>query len=237
MLPLALAKGESTVTIHGGTHVPFSPSGHYLRDVYVPTLLRLGADTEVYMDSYGWMPEGGGTLTAYIHGGARLEGGDMRDGGRLERIFGMAVGCNLPSHIPQRIANRAINLLSNMEVPVDIRPLRTRSISTGAGIFLAVELTNGRGGFGVLGRKGMPSETVAEQAVTDLLTFLDSQSAADKHLIDQLIMPLALAAGESVVSFESYTAHLATNIAVVQAFLDRPILVDEAAQTVLIRES
>ncbi len=237
MLPLALAKGESTVAIHGGTHVPFSPSGHYLRDVYVPTLLRLGADTEVYMDSYGWMPEGGGTLTAYIHGGARLEGGDMRDGGRLERIFGMAVGCNLPSHIPQRIANRAINLLSNMEVPVDIRPLRTRSISTGAGIFLAVELTNGRGGFGVLGRKGMPSETVAEQAVTDLLTFLDSQSAADKHLIDQLIIPLALAAGASVVSFESYTAHLATNIAVVQAFLDRPILVDEAAQTVLIRES
>jgi RNA 3'-terminal phosphate cyclase (ATP) len=233
MLPLALARGESRVRIHGGTHVPFSPSGHYLRDVYVPMLLRLGVNVEVYMDSYGWMPEGGGTITAYIHGGARLEGGDMRDRGRLERIFGMAVGCNLPSHIPQRIANRAINLLANVEdVPVDIRPLRTRSISTGAGIFLAVELTNGRGGYGVLGRKGMPSETVAEQAVTDLLHFLDSQAAVDFHLADQLVIPLALAEGESALSVEQFTAHLSTNAAVVQAFIQRPIRFDDSTLTV-----
>jgi RNA 3'-terminal phosphate cyclase (ATP) len=233
LLPLALAEGTSSVKVHGGTHVPFSPSGHYLRDVTMPMLLSLGANIEIYMEMYGWVPEGGGTISAFARGPARLTGLDRRQRGPIERVIGTAVGCNLPSHIPQRIANRAINLLGvALEAPLDIRPLRTRSISTGAGLFLAVEYTNGRAGFGTLGRKGMPSEVVAEQAVTELLEFDASGAAVDRHLADQLVVPLALAEGESVLSTDAITPHLLTNIAVVRAFLDRPIEVDEQARTV-----
>jgi RNA 3'-terminal phosphate cyclase (ATP) len=233
LLPLVLAEGTSTVKVHGGTHVPSSPSGHYLRDVYMPVLLSLGANVEIYMDTYGWMPEGGGTISAYVQGRARLSGLDMRQRGPVERVIGTAVGCNLPSHIPQRMANRAVNLLGvSLQVPLDIRPVRTRSISTGAGLFLAAEYTNGRGGFGMLGRKGMPSEVVAEKAITALLDFDASGAAVDRHLADQLVVPLALAEGESIVSTDAITPHLLTNTAVVRAFLDRPIEVDEQARTV-----
>jgi RNA 3'-terminal phosphate cyclase (ATP) len=150
-------------------------------------------------------------------------------------VFGTAVGCNLPSHIPQRMANRATNLLTeHIEAPLDIRPLRTRSDSTGAGIFLAVEYTNGRGGFGTIGRKGMPSEAVSERAVTDLLDFHASEAAVDQRLADQLILPLACAEGESVFSTDAITRHLRTNVDVVRAFIQRPIDIDEQAQTVRI---
>ncbi|MBN1200935.1 MAG: RNA 3'-phosphate cyclase [Anaerolineae bacterium] len=232
LLPLALAGGESALRVHGGTHVPKSPSGHYLRDVYTPVLLGLGANVEVYMDCYGWLPEGGGTISAYTTGGAALHGRDMRHRGRIERVIGTAVGCNLPSHIPQRMANRAANLLQAIDAPQDIRPCRTRSVSTGAGIFLAVEYTNGRGGFDVLGRKGMPSEAVAEQAVTALLAFHDSEAAADAHLADQLVIPLALAEDASVLSTAAITPHLRTNIDIVCAFTNRPIRVDEAQRVI-----
>jgi len=234
MLPLALAGGSSEVRVYGGTHVPNSPSGHYLRDVYVPLLAGLGASVMVFMETYGWMPEGGGTIIAQIDGGARLCGVDMRERGRIERVFGTAVGCNLPSHIPQRIANRAVNLLDSLEVPVDVRPLRTRSISTGAGLFLAVEYTNGRGGFGMLGRRGMPSEVVAEKAVTALLRFHASGAALDKHLADQVVLPLALAEGPSRFSTTAVTPHLLTNIDVVRRFVNRPMAVDERAGVVTI---
>ncbi len=234
LLPLALADGESQVRVYGGTHVPNSPSGHYLRDVYLPLLLGLGVDAELYMESYGWMPEGGGQITTYVRGGAQLTGRDLGERGRIERIFGTAVGCNLPSHIPQRMANRAANLLQTIDAPLDIRPLRTRSISTGAGIFLAVEYTNGRGGVGTLGVRGMPSEAVADQAVTDLLNFHASDAAVDRHLADQLIVPLALAAGESLVRTDVITPHLLTNIAVVRRFLERPIDVDERRRLVTV---
>ena len=234
LLPLALAAGPSEVRVHGGTHVPYSPSGHYLRDVYVPFLLGLGADVTLFLEAYGWMPEGGGSIVAQVSGGTQLSGADMRQRGPIERVFGTAVGCNLPSHIPQRIASRAINLLETLAVPADVRPLRARGISTGAGLFLAVEYANGRGGSGMLGRKGMPSEIVAEKAVTALLAFHASGASVDAHLADQIIVPLALAQGASAFVTPEITAHLLTNIGVVRAFIDRPIGVDERARTVTI---
>lgn len=234
LVPLALTGKASSVKINGGTHVSFSPSGHYLRDVYIPTLLNLGIDAELYIEAYGWMPEGGGTLSAFIKPGSKLHGADMNDRGEIERVIGVGVSSNLPSHIPQRITNRAINLLETplRDAVLDIRPVRTSGLSTGAGLFLAVEYTNGRGGFGMIGRKGMPSEVVAEKAVSDLLSFHASEAAVDAHLADQLIVPLALAPGESVFSTEAISSHLTTNIAVVRAFLDRPIVVDEEVRTV-----
>jgi RNA 3'-terminal phosphate cyclase (ATP) len=236
LLPLALAEGRSELRVHGGTHVPRSPSGHYLRDVYAPALLELGADAEIYGNGYGWTPQGGGTLSAYTGGGARLCGVDGHERGQLERVFGVAVGCNLPAHIPQRMANRARNLLAPhlLGVTVDIRPQRVRSVSTGAGIFLAAEYGNGRGGVGVLGRRGMPSEVVAERAVQALLAFHDSGAAVDRHLADQLIMPLALAEGPSVLHVEAITSHCRTQAAVVRAFLPRGIHLDEHTQTITI---
>lgn len=235
LLPLLVAGGASSVVVHGGTHVPNAPSGHYLRDIYMPLLLRLGADLELYMTRYGWMPQGGGVITAEVRGTTTFRGLDLRTRGRVERVFGTAVGCNLPSHIPQRMANRATNLLAeHVEAPLDIRPLRTRSDSTGAGIFLAVEYTNGRGGFGTIGRKGMPSEAVSERAVTDLLYFHESEAAVDQRLADQLIVPLALAEETSVFRTETITQHLRTNVDVVRAFIDRPINIDEQTAQITI---
>jgi RNA 3'-terminal phosphate cyclase (ATP) len=232
LLPLVLADGPSEFRVQGGTHVPYSPSGHYLRDVYMPSLLSLGAGLEIYLDALGWMPQGGGAMRVYVDGGAHLHGIDLQQRGPIERIIGTAVGCNLPSHIPQRMANRAINLLGMIDAPLDIRPCRTKSLSTGAGIFLATEYTNGRAGFGTIGRRGMPSEAVAEQAVTDLLEFHDGEAAIDAYLADQLVLPLALADGESIFSTPQITSHLRTNIDVVRAFIERPIEIDERRRTV-----
>lgn len=234
LLPLALAEGQSSIRVHGGTHVPHSPSGHYLRDVYMPVLLGMGAEVEIYLDAYGWVPEGGGTISVQLAGNATLTGQNMLERGEIERIVGTAVGCNLPSHIPQRMASRAINLLEVINAPLDIRPVRARGISTGAGTFLAVEYSNGRGGFGVLGRKGVASEVVAEQAVTALLNFHDTGAATDERLADQLIGPLAVAEGPSVFSTVVITPHLLTNIHVVRAFIDRPIQVDEQQRIISI---
>jgi RNA 3'-terminal phosphate cyclase (ATP) len=237
LLPLALAEGESLIRVHGGTHVPKSPSGHYLRDVYMPVLLSMGVDMELYIEVCGWMPQGGGTISVYLTGNAELVAQDLLLRGQIERVIGTAIGCNLPSHIPQRMANRAINLLGAIESPLDIRPCRTRSVSTGAGVFLAVEYANGRGGFGVLGRKGMPSEVVAERAVTALLDFHASGAATDAHLADQLVVPLALAEGRSAISTAAITSHLWTNVEVVRVFIDRPIEIDERQRMVTFSEA
>lgn len=60
ILPLLFAGGRSTIVLTGGTHVPFSPSYHYLAEVFSPMLARLGGQVTLSVDSFGFYPRGGG---------------------------------------------------------------------------------------------------------------------------------------------------------------------------------
>lgn len=78
-----------------------------------------------------------------------------------------------------------------------------------------------------LGKRGKPAEAVADEAVMDLLDHLEAdQGAVDLHSADQILMPLAFAAGRSVFTTTHLTEHLRTNIQTIQAFLDRSIRIE-----------
>src|SRR5512134_649885 len=51
--PLCFANGPSTVTVIGGTHVPWSPTAHYLEQVFLPTLARFGVNADVLLEKWG----------------------------------------------------------------------------------------------------------------------------------------------------------------------------------------
>jgi RNA 3'-terminal phosphate cyclase (ATP) len=72
---------------------------------------------------------------------------------------------------------------------------------------------------------------VADEAVDELLAYLDVADAAiDPHSADQLLLPLALAEGRSVLTVSEATEHLRTNAATLSAFLDRPIAISESVE-------
>jgi len=67
-LPLLLAtRRPSTVTICGGTHVPFAPCFHYLDLQWRKYLERIDLRVGLQMESAGYYPKGGGTVRASIH--------------------------------------------------------------------------------------------------------------------------------------------------------------------------
>ncbi|MCZ7544508.1 MAG: RNA 3'-terminal phosphate cyclase [Anaerolineae bacterium] len=219
LFPLLMAPGASTLTIRGGTHVSFSPPVHYVRDVFLPSLQLAGEPVRVELGAWGWYPRGGGEITVAIAGPARLRPLTMDARGPLEKVSGVAAVTNLPAHIPQRMVNRARGALRDLGVPLEIAPLRARGPAPGAGIFLTAHYTNARAGFSALGRPGKASEAVAEEACDALLAHHQSDAAADLHLADQLALPCALAEGESVITTPEVTAHLTTNLHVIQQFL------------------
>ena len=220
LLPLALAGGTSTVRILGGTHVAWSPSFDYAREVWLPALARLGVSAELELVRFGWFPVGQGEIRARIRGRGRrsLAGLELRERGKLVRVSGRAVAANLPAHIPQRMADRARKLLEAAGIAAQIEPLRVRASCPGAGLFLTAEYEGVRSGFGSLGERGKPSETVAEEAVSRLLEHRASGASLDTHLADQLILPLALARAASEVSVERRSSHLTTSAWVVERF-------------------
>ena len=79
-----------------------------------------------------------------------------------------------------------------------------------------------------LGERGKPAETVADEAVDELLAYESATRAAiDPHSADQLLIPLALAPGRSEYTVSEVTGHLRTNALTLRAFLDREITVEE----------
>ena len=97
-------------------------------------------------------------------------------------MSGRAVAANLPSHSPQRMADRARSRLERTGLEARAEPFRVRVAFPGEGIFLTAEYENVSAGFNALGRRGFSSEAVAGQAVTALARHRDSCAALDAHL-------------------------------------------------------
>jgi RNA 3'-terminal phosphate cyclase (ATP) len=209
--PLLFADGVTTVTLTGGTQVPYSPPFHYLQQVAAPAFSRFGVQTALELLTWGWYPAGQGRIRATVTPLAQLQATRFETL-PVERVDGIAAATNLPSHIPHRMARRAENELDAMGVGGTVRPIRERAPSTGAGLCLWTT----QAGFSAIGRKGVPSDKVADSALADLRAFLDNQAAVDPHLADQLILPMALAHGTSSLTTGVLTQHALTNAALIQ---------------------
>jgi RNA 3'-terminal phosphate cyclase (ATP) len=180
----------------------------------------LGIHATIELREWGFYPAGGGEIVTQIAGNvSTINPLHLTERGSMQRIWGTAVVSNLPSHIPQRMANRARNYLADTASKADVMAQRVRAKGPGAGIFLMMEhIDDIRAGFTAYGRKGLPAERVAEAACDDLLAYYRSNAPVDMHLADQLILPLAMAEGASQFVTSRVTEHLRTNMWVVEQF-------------------
>jgi len=218
LLPLALAKGASTVVLRGGTHVDMSPSYDYVHDVWLPMLARMGVSAELSLVRSGWYPMGRGEIRLRISRAGKLRPLRIEHRGSLRTITGRALVANLPDHISERMASHVRDLLQSVGMTVEIEAVVMNAACPGAGLYLTAHYENCLAGFGAQGKRGKPAEQVAEEACAGLLQHYRSGAALEQHLADQLILPAALCRGESVFSVEHISPHLVTNAWVVERF-------------------
>jgi RNA 3'-terminal phosphate cyclase (ATP) len=228
-LPLALASSRSVLTIRGGTHAPFSPAYHFLDWQWAPLLRRLGMDVDVSLVKAGYCPKGGGEIRARIRPTTRIAPLVLWPRGDLEQLDGLSMLSSLPRSIAERQRRRALSRLDAAGLPCGIELRDFPSPGMGTMLLLRCRHTGGaRACFTALGAKGKRAETVADEAVDDLLVFLDTEGTVDRHTADQLLLPLALADGPSEYSVSTVTQHLVTNAQVIHAFLNARITIDGA---------
>jgi RNA 3'-terminal phosphate cyclase (ATP) len=228
LLPLALAPGDSHLTLHGGTHVSFSPPFDYVEEVWLPMLARMGFQAEIELRRCGWYPVGRGEIHLRVRGRGdprTLTPLSLDPRGRLLRVTGRALTSRLPEHVSERMASRATALLRAEGIAAAIEPVGLEAACPGAGLFLTAHYETVRAGFNALGERGKPAETVAEEAVVALLSHVRSGAACEVHLADQLVLPAALCPGTSRYRVERVSQHLETCAWVVERFGFGPITI------------
>jgi RNA 3'-terminal phosphate cyclase (ATP) len=217
--PLLFAGGRSSVELTGGTHVPWSPSFHYLSEVFAPMLARLGGRLSLAAERFGFYPRGGGRVRCVVEAAKSLSPLALDGPGRLLRVSGVSAVANLPLSIARRQREAALALLGEEEIDAGIDLAEVPAAGKGTFLFLSAESEHALAGFTALGALGKRAEAVGEEAAGELLCHRRSGAALDPHLADQLAVCLALAAGESSFTTSAVTRHLLTNLWVCGRFL------------------
>ena len=218
--PLAFCENASRILVNGGTHVAWSPPGDYLRDVFLHTVGTMGLRAKLTIRRSGFFPIGGGETEAIVEPSpAPLKPLRIKDRGRLKSLRVISTVAHLPLSIAERQLNRAMNRLAAQGLAPQGETGTVESPGKGSFCFIRADFENARAGFSALGALGKRAEQVADEAVEDFLKYWKGPGALDRHLADQVVLYMALAEGESMVTISEVTEHLKTNVWVIEQFL------------------
>jgi RNA 3'-terminal phosphate cyclase (ATP) len=230
-------KEKTTIILKGGTHVPFSPSFHYLVCVFATFLKMIGIDLQLAIDSYGFYPKGGGKVRADIFPIKNIKTLNIMERGRILRLRGYSGVGNLPLSIAERQRNALLKSLmthgfteKQLVIPpfpplekggkggFDIELLDVPTPGQGTFIFLQSESENSIAGFTSLGERGKRAEVVGEEAAIEFLRYFSTNAALDSHISDQIVLYLSICKEESVFTTSCITQHVLTNLWVIGLF-------------------
>jgi len=227
---LMISAGESAVTVTGGTHNPFAPCFEYVRDVFA--VLAAAANLHAYFEirRAGFYPAGGGEVIMKIRGVESMEHVSpirLLERGDLKYIEGIsAVSSKLPGDIAERQAHQVIAQLRQAGRRASIEQTVWDTACPGTVVFLRAVFSRTVAGFAALGERGKPAERVADEAVAELLEYLDSPGVADPRAADQLITIAALSPRESSFTTTRITQHLLTNAEVIRQVAKRDVVIE-----------
>ncbi len=214
---LLFAPGPSEVAVEGGTHNPAAPPFEFLARSLAPRLEHLGARLSPVLERHGFLPAGGGRVRVGVEPAGTPAPLELLERGRVRTILATGV----VSQLPDRIARTECEVVAE-QLGLEPAALTVESVPDPAGpgnaLVVTVETDSGLEVFTGFGRRGLPAEEVAKTVVAEVREFLDAEVPVGRHLADQLLAPLALAAGGAFRTLEP-SAHARTVAAVIGAFL------------------
>ncbi|EBS7635274.1 RNA 3'-terminal phosphate cyclase [Salmonella enterica] len=212
---LWFADSPARVEVSGGTHNQSAPSADFICRVWEPLLAKMGINQHTTLIKHGFYPAGGGSVTTDVEPAKALGGLQLISRGETVGMTAEALLAAVPYHVGERE-------VMSLEAYLPLADKKVRVLEGGAGpgntLSLTVECGHLTELFIAFGTKGVSAEKVASQLVSEAKRYLASPAAVGEYLADQLILPLALA-GEGSFTVAKTSAHLLTNIAVVEQFL------------------
>lgn len=215
---LALAGNRSTVTLEGGTHNPLAPSYDFLARAFLPVFNRFGPLVTATLVRPGFYPAGGGKMEVIVTptaDGLRPVELLTRGADGTRRVVAHYAG------LPPGVAERAFAQVDKrLQWGRTACGLVEHSPERGPGFVLVGEVRseNHTEIFTAFGERGLRAEAVADRMIEQIRAYLAAGLPVGEHLADQLLLPMALAAGGAFRT-AGLSPHARTNIKVIEAFL------------------
>lgn len=226
---LLVAKGESELTLEGGTHNPLAPPFDFLANSYLPWINRMGPAVEAQLIRPGFYPAGGGQFTVRIRPTGQLDRLEILERGEITARRVRALVSKLPRHIAQRECRTIAEKTGWDEGCFTIEEIQD---SYGPGNLVIIELESAHmtevfTGFGQI---GVRAETVAMQVLRQAQEYLAADVPVGHYLADQLLLPLGIGAhlgtGGGRFRTMDLSRHSTTHLDVIRRFLEVDAQVD-----------
>lgn len=197
VIPVLLkAEKPSSVTITGGTHVPFAPIWEFFSFAYLPELRRMGARVEAEIECCGFYPAAGGVIKLRIWPFDESKKPERYELNGLGAYKGGKV-VGVVSSISKSIAETEVGIVCSQFKKLDLTPEVRTIESFGPGNYAYAQLDYERASVIIsgVGTYNKSRKAVANEVVQQVRKFLKSGKACEKHLADQLLLPLRLLIG------------------------------------------
>lgn len=216
---LIFAPEKSMLLLRGGTNADMAPQIDFFLEVFGPVAEKFGVKMNFNILRRGFFPKGNGEVEVEINPVKEIRPVDMTDFGTLAEIRGKAfVAGALPIKVASSMAREATRILRKAfprtSIQIDSYQVpKNQATGTGTGIMIIGETSTGclLSGSG-LGKKGVPAEQVGARAAEMLIRNIECEACVDEYLQDQVILFMALAAGQSAIRTGPITLHTKTAI-------------------------
>ncbi len=222
ILPALFSPEPVKIVFNGGaTDTFFSPTIDHFRYVFLKILEKMGAKVEINISRRGYYPEGGAKAEATIFP-SKIKNLHLTERGPLNKITVISGASEFLRD--KKIAERQVagvrEVLGKLKLPVEEKVEYYQTQCPGSQICLIAVFENTVIGVDNLGKLGKRAEDIGGEAALELLKEQKSGACLDRHLADQILPYIALAAGKSQITVSEITNHCKTNIWVIEKFLD-----------------
>lgn len=238
LIPSVTLSGSRTspalfAVLRGGTEVPRAPPTGSMAEILLPLLARMGVRARLATRVHGFAARGRGEARLRLEpvpAGAQLRPLVLEARGDVESIAIRAHVARLNKEVGLREALEALQTLKRglTKMPrVDVEQADVSAQSFGEGTWLQIRAATAGGavlGAECVGELGKRAEAVGTEAGAQMVADLRAGACVDRNVQDQLLVFLALAAGQSRVRVSTLTPNSQNVIHVLRAFFGPDIV-------------